>query len=56
MDQVLIFFEANKEYYRIIICKSNLKDLIIFDEISIEGRYSIIIFMEKKIRISKLGY
>ena len=31
----------DKEDYKVILDGSNMKDWIIFDEISIEGRYSI---------------
>ena len=37
---------VNKEDWREILCKSNLEDLIIFVEISMGGRYSIIMNMK----------
>ena len=37
---------VNKEDWREIFCKSNLEDLIIFDEISMGGIYSIVMNMK----------
>ena len=45
-NQKVIFSRTDKEYLKMILGESNMKDLIIFDEISKGGRYSIMMNMK----------
>ena len=51
-DHMPIFTKMNKEGRRMILGGSNLKDWIIFGEISMEGKYSIMMNMERNQNLS----